>query len=103
MSGQRYEGSVLVLPEATLPWPAADMAAVSLESLAPLLAEAAPAIEVVLLGCGPALVPVPPALRQELRARGIGIEPMDTGAACRTYNVLLSEQRLVAAALIAVA
>ena len=102
VSGVRHRGSILVLPEQTLTWPVADMAAVTEESLAPLLAEEAPPTEVLLLGCGPALVPVASALRQALRKHGIGIEPMDTGAACRTYNVLLSEQRLVAAALIAV-
>jgi uncharacterized protein len=43
------------------------------------------------------------ALRQELRAAGVVVAVMDTGAACRTYNVLLAEGRKVAAALIAVA
>jgi uncharacterized protein len=46
--------------------------------------------------------PVPPALRAALRGAGIAVEPMDTGAACRTFNVLLAEGRRVAAALIAV-
>ena len=45
---------------------------------------------------------VPEALRGLLRAAGIVLEPMDTGAACRTYNVLAAEGRRVAAALIAV-
>ena len=45
---------------------------------------------------------VPPALRNALRTAGIVIDAMDTGAACRTYNVLMSEDRRVAAALIAV-
>jgi uncharacterized protein len=44
---------------------------------------------------------VPSALRQGLRAGGIVVDAMDTGAACRTYNVLLAEERRVAAALIA--
>ena len=44
--------------------------------------------------------PVAPALRAALKARGIAIEAMDTGAACRTYNVLLAEDRRVAAALL---
>jgi uncharacterized protein len=43
---------------------------------------------------------VPPALRQALRAQGVVIDAMDTGAACRTYNVLLAEDRRVAAALL---
>jgi uncharacterized protein len=41
-------------------------------------------------------------LRASLRAKGIVIEPMDTGAACRTYNVLAAEGRKVAAALVVV-
>ena len=48
------------------------------------------------------LLLVPKDLRQGLREAGIVLEPMDTGAACRTYNVLMAEGRLVAAALIPV-
>jgi uncharacterized protein len=44
--------------------------------------------------------PVAPALRQRLRTAGIVVDAMDTGAACRTYNVLLAEGRRVAAALL---
>ena len=102
VSGNFHRGSVLVHPDETLPWSAADMAGVTLDSLAPLLPTAGRLVEVLLLGCGPSLLPVPKELRQELRARGIVVEPMDTGAACRTYNVLLLEERAVAAALIAV-
>ena len=54
----------------------------------------------ILLGCGGPEVTVPPALRLKLLARRV--EVMETGAACRTYNVLMMEGRLVAAALIAV-
>ncbi len=102
VSGALHQGSILVHPEETLSWSAADMAGVTLDSLAPLLPAAGRSIEVLLLGCGPSLVPVPKDLRQGLKAHGIVIEPMDTGAACRTYNVLLLEERAVAAALIAV-
>ena len=59
-------------------------------------------VEHVLIGCGPAIKPVAKDLRQSLRNWGIVAEPMDTGAACRTYNVLLSEDRRVAAALLPV-
>jgi uncharacterized protein len=59
-------------------------------------------VEVLLLGCGLRLIQPGPAFRAELKALGVVVEPMDTGAACRTYNVLLSEDRRVAAALIAV-
>lgn len=101
VSGRVYEGSILIFPDRTLPWPAADLAAVTAESLAPVAA-AEPAVEVLVLGCGAEMAVVPKSLRESLRAAGVVIEPMDTGAACRTYNVLLSEGRRVAAALIAV-
>jgi uncharacterized protein len=46
------------------------------------------------------MAPLAPALRLALKARGIAIEAMETGAACRTYNVLLAEDRRIAAALL---
>lgn len=61
-----------------------------------------PPVEILLVGCGKRLVPLAPALKAALRERGIGADPMDTGAACRTYNVLMAEGRRVAAALLAV-
>ena len=56
--------------------------------------------EIVLLGTGPRLRFPHPALRQPLMAAGIGLEVMDTAAACRTYNIRASEGRKVAAALL---
>lgn len=102
VSGRRYEGSVLVLPDRTLDWPVATLAELSAESLEPVAA-ADPVVELLLVGCGPRLQLLPRPLREALRARGVVLEPMDTGAAARTYNVLLAEGRAVAAALIAVA
>lgn len=67
------------------------------EHLTPIL-EMAP--EVVLIGTGERLVFPDPELTSPLYGRGIGVEIMDTGAACRTYNVLISEGRAVVAALI---
>ncbi len=55
--------------------------------------------EVVIFGSGASLRFVPPGLHQALFARRIGIETMDTAAACRTYNVLATEGRSVLAAL----
>jgi len=97
VSGILHRGAILVLPRATVAWPVAAMTEISLESLAPILGGE---LRVLLLGCGKRMLPVPPALRQALRERGIVIDPMDTGAACRTYNVLLAEDRRVAAALL---
>lgn len=63
-------------------------------TLEPLLALK---VNVLLLGTGASLVRPPFALRQQLEARGVALEAMDLGAACRTYNVLATEGRLVAA------
>jgi|AGTN01.3.fsa_nt_gi Uncharacterized conserved protein len=101
VTGTRHQGSVLVLPDRTLAWTVTAMAGLSLDSLAPILA-AEPRPAILLLGCGRGMVPVPREVRDALKAAGIVAEPMDTGAACRTYNVLLTEGRDVAAALIAV-
>ena len=101
ISGAVHEGSVLVLPERSLAWPVAVIEEISLDNLAPVIAVAA-ALEILLIGCGPRLAPVPEGLRQALRGHGLVVEPLDTGAACRTYNVLITEDRPVAAALIAV-
>jgi len=59
-------------------------------------------IDVLLLGTGRTQVFPNLEIRNAFSAAGLGLEPMDTGAACRTYNVLLAEHRRVAAALIAV-
>jgi len=97
VSGNFYDGAILVLPQATHSWPVASLGDISAATLARVI-EAG--IQILLLGCGRHMLPVPPALRQELRAHGVVIDAMDTGAACRTYNVLLAEDRLVAAALL---
>ena len=101
VSGTAYQGSILVLPERTLDWAVAEIEQLTFESLAPVLAEAG-AFNLLLVGCGPRLAFLSPELRREVRATGPVLEPMDTGAACRTYNVLMAEGRHVAAALIAV-
>lgn len=98
VSGAAYEGAVLVFPDRTERWEVSDPAEVTAESLAPVIAHGG--IAVLLLGCGKRMRPVAPKLRQALRAAGIVVDAMDTGAACRTYNVLLAEDRQVAAALL---
>ena len=64
--------------------------------------EAEERVAILIVGCGPRFVMPPPVLKSGLRAAGIVLEWMDTGAACRTFNVLLGEERPAAAALIAV-
>ncbi len=101
IAGETHRGSTLVLPERVVSWTVSDIAALSVDSLAPV-AGCDPRVEILLIGCGKSAAMIPPALRQALRVQGIVIDAMDTGAACRTYNVLLAEERRVAAALIAV-
>ena len=73
----------------------------SFAALAPAHLEAILALqpEVVLLGTGPTQRFPPAALRAVLTARGVGLEVMDLGAACRTFNILVQEERQVAAGL----
>lgn len=87
-------GSTLVTP-----WDAGRWGGLS-DSAAPLAL--AGRIDVLLLGMGAAIAPVPRAFREALETAGIGVEPMSTPAACRTYNVLLGEGRRIAAALLPV-
>tara|TARA_R110002167_G_scaffold15895_2_gene63003 strand:- start:339 stop:716 length:378 start_codon:yes stop_codon:yes gene_type:complete len=101
ISGQRYDGAVLVTPERTLSWPVKAIAEATPASLESLRDETT-AIELLLIGCGPRMAMIDPALRAAVREWGIVIDGMDTGAACRTYNVLFSEGRRVAAALLPV-
>ena len=97
VSGASYEGAILVLPQSTQSLPAGALADISAAVLAPAVAAG---VRILLLGCGRHMLPIPASLRDELRGHGIVIDAMDTGAACRTYNVLLAEDRPVAAALL---
>jgi uncharacterized protein len=98
VSGVIYQGPVLVFPDETVPWRAAGPEAVTLESLEPVVAHGG--VKILLLGLGRRMHPVAPAVRTALRAAGVTLEAMDTGAACRTYSVLLAEDRAIAAALL---
>lgn len=100
ISGVRYEGNVIILPDQTLEWSLQAIDDLSIEALQPVI-EADPSIEILLIGCGKRMAFIDEGLRGQLRAKGITIDSMDSGAAVRTYNVLLLEKRRVAAALIA--
>ncbi len=98
--GERdWRSPVLVTPTVTTAWSVTRAEDLSLESLA-ALREAPVPTEFLVLGCGPRAVFLPPDLRAAIRAAGMALEVVDTGAACRLYNVLLAESRRVAAALI---
>jgi uncharacterized protein len=91
----------LVFPDRVVAWPVTAFEEITPESLQ-AVTDRAEEVGVLLLGCGQRMQLVPKALREPVREAGIVIEPMDTGAAARTFNVLLMEERRVAAALLAV-
>jgi uncharacterized protein len=96
-----HRGSILCLPSGIHGWEKEEGAPLSLSDLSRVLAEAEQ-IEVLLVGTGREIRPLSAEIRTALRARRISSDPMSTGAAVRTFNVMLAENRAVAAALIAV-
>jgi uncharacterized protein len=101
ISGESVTGSVVVWPDGWTAWPVADVTILSADDLAPIRALAG-TVDILLIGCGARFGPEPAGLRAALKVVGMALEWMDTGAACRTYNVLVGEGRRIAAALIAV-
>jgi uncharacterized protein len=96
-----HRGSIMVLPSGTRAWNATGADELAATDFAEAMAEAA-GIQVLLIGTGAEPALLPRALRDALRAAGLNHDVMSTGAAVRTYNVLIAEDRAVAAALIAV-
>ena len=96
-----HRGSLLCLPSGIHGWDVEEGMELATEHFEKVIAQAAD-IEVLLVGTGKTLVPLPKPLKQALKDAGIASDPMSTGAALRTYNILLAEDRAVAAALIAV-
>jgi uncharacterized protein len=97
-AGMSHRGSILCLPSGIYAWePAIPL---DLASLGPALAEK-DRIGLLVVGTGASQAPPSPGVRRAFEEAGVALEFMDTGAACRTYNVLLAEGRPAAAALIA--
>jgi uncharacterized protein len=96
-----HRGSILCLPSGVYAWDPANPLDLNPSDFARLLAEAE-AVEVLLVGTGKDIRRLPASLRDVLKDKKISADAMSTGAAVRTYNVLLAEDRAVAAALIAV-
>jgi uncharacterized protein len=94
---QRYERNLIVTPDRVLPWEAASFAALSEADFAPLLGLG---VDILLLGTGARQRFPHPRLTRALAAQRIGVEAMDLQAACRTFNILVAEERRVAAALL---
>lgn len=94
IGGQVYEGGVLVTHSGVAPWGGYADA----DALLPLK----DAVDVIFIGTGAEIAHLPADFRTLFDQAGIGVEPMASPAACRTYNVLLSEGRRIAAALLPV-
>jgi len=96
-----HRGSILCLPSGIHGWEPGDPEKLTQQDFERVFQQAEN-VEILLVGTGKELKPLPAALRQAFREAGISADPMSTGAAVRTYNVLLAENRAVAAALVAV-
>ena len=99
--GMSHRGSLLCLPDSVWASSVTKPSEIDEQALAKVF-EGAGAIKHCLIGTGQDLVVLPKNLRQRFRDSGIAVETMATGAAVRTYNILLGENRPVAALLIAV-
>lgn len=100
LSSGIHRGSLLLLPNGP--------EGVELKALADIdrqtaqkVIDAAAEFDVILIGCGANIAPLPAAIRQAFDEENVPYDLMDTGAACRTFNVLLAEERRVAALLVA--
>ena len=97
VNGERHEQSLIVLPDRLIPWNVASFDGLAETDFQVLLELD---IEVILLGTGSRQRFPHPRLTQSLLQKRIGVEVMDLQAACRTYNILMAEERRVAAALL---
>lgn len=96
-----HRGSILCVPSGIYGWEPSTADDITPDALARVVAEA-DGIDVLLLGVGDMPIPATTEVQAALRAAGVRFDSMTTGAAVRTYNVMVSEERLVAAALLAV-
>jgi uncharacterized protein len=102
VSDTQWQGAIIVFPTRTIAWGVTGIGDLSLEAFSPVGEAADPPIELLLIGTGQRMALLPAKLRADLRSLGLAIEIMDTGSACRTYNLLIGEERRVAAALLPV-
>ncbi len=98
VNAQRYEHSILLMPGGSVQtWPVTEFSQLTELQFRAILGQKP---ELVIVGTGARQRFAHPRLWAELSAQRVGVEFMDTGAACRTYNILMTEGRLVLAALI---
>jgi uncharacterized protein len=98
--GKSHRGALLISPGGIYDWSAASAGLDEQSLLAFLDAQNGPACDFLLIGTGPKSRLLPPALVESIERRGLGLEAMDTAAACRTYNILMAENREFMAALL---
>ena len=96
---QVHDYSLLVSAEHVSRWEVSDILSITAQSLDAFLNHTPP-LEVIVFGTGITITPIPQSIRDVLKQKKIGVDVMDTGAACRTYHVLLAEKRRVGAALL---
>lgn len=94
IGGQVQQGAILTGPSGTQSWNGYE----DFDVLLTLVGQ----VDVLFVGTGAEVAHLPAQMRQTLEEAGLGVEPMSTPAACRTYNVLLSEGRRIALAILPV-
>ncbi len=99
INNEPFAGDIIIFPTNVIKWPV-NSGILTLESLSSALENTD--IEILIIGCGKEHMMLPADIKRNFLAKNINIDIMTTGAACRTYNVLLGEDRHVAAALMAV-
>jgi uncharacterized protein len=100
VAGQVHMGALLLLPDRLLPWRPADPAAFVADDFLELRPLAGTTVTLLVLGLGARGGPLPAALRAEFGRWGMAVEATATPAACRTWNLVLAEERRAAAALV---
>lgn len=96
-----HRGSLIALPTGMYAWEVSEPAEITLSALSRVIDQAGD-IDVLLVGTGPHIAPIPTEIRTALRKRGVIVEAVSTGSAVRTYNVLFGEKRAIALAALAV-
>ena len=94
------EGHLFITPATVGTWKVEE-GAMKAEAFVPIITDASD-IDVLLVGMGEEIAALPRDIREAIEAAGVGVEVMSTPSACRTYNILLAEDRRVAVAVIAI-
>ena len=98
IAGAFHAGDLMIAGDRPAVWSAGDLGVDAFSAVSNRTSE----LDVLLVGMGEEIAPLPGPTRAALEGAGVGVEVMSTASACRTYNVLLAENRRVAVALIAV-